>query len=720
MKALLRFVLKFLFGYKIYGREVLDAKGPVLLIPNHVSWLDWLLLGLVLEGDWKFVVSSTSAQRSFLHRRIMLNERTFPVDTHSPYAVRTMSEFLEKGGRLVLFAEGRISQTGSLMKLFEGTGFLMQRTGARIITCHLRGAERSKLAVHTGWKSWFPRISVHFGKVLPPPTFSELPHSQIRSHLTLWLRDTMIRQQFEVEMEHGPKTVAAALAATAAKIPSRIAMEDFNLKPVTFRKMLVSAQVLARRFSSLPEPECPVGVLLPNLCATPIVLMGLWSAGRVPAMLNFSSGPAVMLECARLAGIKTIITSSAFVEKARLKLETLQEAGIQVLNMEELRGELRPSWKLGAALRQRFRLGTGPWNHAGESKDTALILFTSGSEGTPKGVELSHTNLLANVRQSISVIDLGDHDHFLNALPLFHSFGLTAGTLFPLIKGCRVFLHPSPLQYRVIPALVYDKRCTVLLGTNTFLNGYARKANAYDFNTVRYLIAGAERVQTSTFDTWARKFGVRILEGYGATECSPVISVNTPTTPCVGTAGRFLPGIEYRLEAVDGVTEGGRLFVRGPNIMKGYLNTDANKSFKALNGWYDTGDIVTVDSEGFVRIHGRMKRFAKISGEMVSLTAVEDALAGAFPALGQRCEVAVVALPDDDKGEMLVAFTNDSRLTLPELRQQLRAKGLSNLCAPRALHFLMHLPKLGTGKANHRELQTLALSLKPSGANKNS
>jgi acyl-[acyl-carrier-protein]-phospholipid O-acyltransferase/long-chain-fatty-acid--[acyl-carrier-protein] ligase len=252
--------------------------------------------------------------------------------------------------------------------------------------------------------------------------------------------------------------------------------------------------------------------------------------------------------------------------------------------------------------------------------------------------------------------------------------------------------------------LVYDKVCTVLMGTNTFLNGYARKAHPYDFNSVRYLFAGAEKVQTATLDTWARKFGVRILEGYGATECSPIISINTRMEPSIGSAGRLVPGLAYKLEAVPGVEEGGRLFVQGPNVMKGYLNPEVNKVFLEQGGWYDTGDIVHVDADGYLHIRGRMKRFAKVSGEMVSLTAVEDALAGAFPQFGLRCQVAVIAQPDEDKGEKLIAVTNEPKLQLTEIRAAVRAKGLSNLCAPREIKVVRSIPKLGTGKTNHREL----------------
>jgi acyl-[acyl-carrier-protein]-phospholipid O-acyltransferase/long-chain-fatty-acid--[acyl-carrier-protein] ligase len=704
MNALLRFLLRLLFRFSAHHTEVLNGKGPMLLIPNHVSWLDWLYVGCVLDDDWRFVSSSKTAETSWLHRKIMVNRRTFPIDQSSPYAVRTMSEYLEKGGKLVLFAEGRISTTGSLMKLFEGTAFLIQRSKARVVTCYLRGAVRQSFSKHSGWKRWFPRVSVHFSPVLTQPDLSALPHSQQRSHLTAWLRDAMLSQQFEVEMKEGPKSVPGAVAEMAAAQPSRIALEDVAGAHLSGRRMLVGASLLSARMQVCMNDSDRVAVLLPNVAATPLVLLGLWKLGRVPAILNFSSGIPTMLECCKLAGTRQLITSRVFLEKAKLNAEPFAAAGIRVLFLEDLRAMISGPARLGALLRSYKPGALKSWETPECAQDTAVVLFTSGSEGTPKGVELTHHNLLANIRQAIAVIDLTDADRFFNALPIFHSFGLTAGTLLPLIRGCGLYLYPTPLHYRTIPVLVYDQNCTVLLGTNTFLNGYARKAHAYDFNSLRYLIAGAEKVQDATVDTYARRFGIRILEGYGATECSPVISVNTRMDPKLGSAGRFLPGIEHRLEPVEGVTTGGRLFVRGPNVMKGYLNEDANARFLALNGWYDTGDIVSVDTEGFLHIHGRMKRFAKVSGEMVSLTAVEEAFAVAFRSYGPRCEVAVVTLPDADKGERLVAVTNESKLTLADLRNAIKSSGLSNLCAPRELLTLPKIPKLGSGKTNHREL----------------
>lgn len=706
MKTLLLWFARLFFRFRAYNTEVLSTPGPVLLLPNHVSWLDWLFLGVCLDDDWKFVTSNETAQTSWLHRRMMINRRTFPIDVTSPYAVKRMAEFLQQGGRLVLFPEGRISRTGCLMKLFDGTGFLIFKTRARVITAYLRGAQRVPFSPHPGWRRLFTPVTAHFSDAITPPHPGDVSTSEARQRLTSWLRDQMVRQHFEVETAFGPSHLLDAMVDAGRSRPRFEVLSDATGQSLTYRRLLVGAELLARQWRSLLAPASHrVGVLLPNVNATPVTLLSLWAVGRVPALLNFSTGATVMLQCCELAGIRQIITSKLFLTKAKIDPQPLLAAGIELLYLDDVRARIPGSERTTAFLASFVnRHGSLVDRRFGSADDTAVVLFTSGSEGLPKGVELTHANLLANLRQILAVMDITDVDRFFNALPLFHSFGVMAGVVAPLVRGVHCFLYPSPLHYRIVPTLVYDTNSTIMFGTPTFLNGYARKAHAYDFRTVRLMVAGAEKLQDATFQAYARKFGIRVLEGYGATECSPVVCINSPLEPRAGSVGRFLPAMEWRLQTLDGVPEGGRLLVRGPNVMKGYLNPDANAAFRSLEGWYDTGDIVRVDAEGFAYVLGRLKRFAKISGEMVSLTAVEDALAGAFPQFGLRCQVAVVAVPDEDKGEKLVAATNEPKLTLEHLRGALKSRGFSNLCVPRELRPVKEIPKLGTGKVNHREL----------------
>ena len=490
IKTFFRWLLRLLFGFRAHHTEILSTPGPVLLIPNHVSWLDWIFIVACLDGDWKFVVSSSSAQTSWLHRKIMINRRTFPIDTSSPYAVKRMAEFLEKNGRLVLFAEGRISRTGTLMKLFEGTGFLLHKTGAKVITCYLRGAHRLPFSPNKDEKRWFPRVSAHFSQALTPPLAEHLTTAKGRILITNWLRDRLVEHQFATEMEFAPRTLPEAIVATAQSRPGHYVIEDITQR-MTYRRFLTGAFLLADRLdAALPPEEKRIGVLLPNVNATPVTLMSLWSRGRIPALLNYTTGAVTMLACAQLAGLKHIISSRVFIERARLKIEPLIEAGVEFIYIEDMRAEISGLSRLAGLLRARLAPRSVLRNVA-SSEDTAAILFTSGSEGMPKGVELTHRNILSNIRQMLSVCDLQDWDRFFNALPTFHSFGLTIGTLMPLLRGCAVVFYPSPLHYRVVPTAFYHRDCTIMLATNTFLNGYARKAHAMDFRSLRYLFAGA-------------------------------------------------------------------------------------------------------------------------------------------------------------------------------------------------------------------------------------
>ena len=337
-----------------------------------------------------------------------------------------------------------------------------------------------------------------------------------------------------------------------------------------------------------------------------------------------------------------------------------------------------------------------------QSHNPAVILFTSGSEGTPKGVVLSHANIQANRFQISASIDFGRHDILFNALPIFHSFGLTGGMILPFLLGTRVFFYPSPLHFRIIPELVYDTSSTILFGTDTFLAKYAQFAHPYDFYSVRYVFAGAEKLRDETRQIWSEKFGVRILEGYGTTEAAPILSLNTPMLYKKGTVGKLLPGIHYRLEPVEGIEEGGRLWVSGPNIMLGYLlDKHPGELVMPPDGWYDTGDVVSVDDDGFITIRGRAKRFAKIGGEMISLTSVEEAVSHLWPGFVH----AVLNLPDERKGEQLLLIT-----TYPEADRRLiieffKKEGMSELSIPKRVKIIKSMPLLGSGKVDYVTLK---------------
>ena len=410
-------------------------------------------------------------------------------------------------------------------------------------------------------------------------------------------------------------------------------------------------------------------------------------------MINFTAGTANILSACKAAEVKTVLTSRAFVEQAKLTA-VVEEVGrsVKIVWLDDIRATIGLKDKLLGALRK------GSPRVARKADDPAVILFTSGSEGTPKGVVLSHRNILANAAQAASRIDFHSGDKVFNVLPIFHSFGLTAGTVLPLMSGVPVYFYPSPLHYRLVPELIYGSNATIIFGTDTFLAGYARTAHPYDFRSVRYCFSGAEPVKASTRQVYMEKFGLRILEGYGVTEAAPVIALNTPMYNRSGTVGKIMPGMEYRLEPVPGVDTGGRLYIRGPNIMMGYLRAEKPGVLEPLaDGWHDTGDIVAIDDGGFVAIRGRAKRFAKIGGEMISLAAVEtlaDELWKGFMS-------AVVAVPDARKGEKLILLTDAANATRADLLAFAKERGAVELMVPAEVRVVAKVPVLGSGKVDY-------------------
>lgn len=503
-------------------------------------------------------------------------------------------------------------------------------------------------------------------------------------------------------------TLFSALRQAAALYRGKIGGVEDSTGQTSREDLFKRSIGAARIVSRLAAPGEAVGILLPNVAGTLAALIGCGAVGRVPAMLNYGAGSETINEACRAAQVRTVITSRAFVEKAGLgPVVGRIEADVQYI--EDLREALGVSdrlWIAAALLAPHLVLPRG------DREAPAVILFTSGSEGSPKGVVLSHRALLANIAQILSALEVGTEHAVFNALPVFHSFGLTAGALLPLLTGMRCILYVSPLHYRQIPGLIRDSRATILFGTNTFLRHYADHAAPGDFDSLRLVVAGAERLTDDIRQRWQRDFGIDILEGYGCTETAPVLAVNVPGANRPGTVGRLLRGIEGQAVPVEGIDHGGSLQVRGPNIMSGYLRVSSPGILEAPTtalgrGWYDTGDIVQIDADGFVRILGRAKRFAKVAGEMVSLALSEDLARHARP---DHVHAAATA-PDPQRGERIVLFTTAPDLHRHDLAEAAHALGIRELAIPRQLVPLESLPVLGTGKTDHQTLARMAAAL---------
>ena len=706
LKSVFAWTLRRLYRVRIDGLENLRLAGDrVVVVVNHVSFLDAVLMAAYLPGRPTFAINTNVARQWWVKPFLAVID-AYPLDPTNPMSTKGLIRAVQEGRQLVIFPEGRITVTGALMKIYEGPGLIADRAGAMVVPVRIDGAQFTPFSRLKGKVRlrWFPPITI---TVLPPRRFdvpAAIKGRDRRRRIGAALYDVMSGMMFETANRR--RTLFEALL-DARRINGADApiVEDVNRKPLSYGRVVAGAMALGRVLARGTAPGEAVGMLLPNAAPTAVTFFALQAFGRVPAMLNFSTGSGNVLAACRAAQVTTVVTSRRFIVQARLEaLADALAATCRLLYLEDLARRVGLGGRLyGLAAALAARRLHRRWRH---SPDTpAVILFTSGSEGTPKGVVLSHANILANCAQLAARVAFSPADVVFNALPVFHSFGMTGGLLLPMLAGIRVFLYPSPLHYRIVPELVYDTNATILFGTDTFLAGYARVASAYDFYSVRYVFAGAERLKDETRRTWIDKFGLQILEGYGATETAPVIAVNTPMHFKAGTVGRILPGIAYRLEQVPGVAEGGRLWVRGPNVMLGYLRAERPGQLEPPpDGWYDTGDIVAIDDMGYVRIVGRAKRFAKTGGEMVSLGAVEDAVTTLWP----DNHHAVVAVADERKGERMVLVTDRADASRAVLLAHFRGLGMGELLVPRTVLPVDRLPLLGTGKTDYVAVQKLA------------
>ncbi len=705
VKDVLKAALKFFYRVEVEGLEHYEnTPGKAVVVVNHVSFLDGPLLMAFLPGKPTFAINTFIAKQWWVRPFLNLMD-AFPVDPTNPMAAKAMVRAVESGKKLVIFPEGRITTTGALMKIFEGPGMVAERAGADIIPVRIDGAQFTPFSRLRGKVRlrWFPKIKI---TVLPPRKFTLPDGISARSKRQLagvQLSDLMSSLIFQTN--NIDQTLFEALIdARVTHGGAHKIVEDTDRQPMSYRRLFISSWALAGKLKHETRKGDYVGVLLPNVAGVVVTFFALQAIGRVPAMLNFSVGVATLKAAIDAADIKLILTSRKFIAHGGLEESvSALRARARIIYLEDLRASIKP-WNMFVAFCCAKFAGIVHKRYGVKASNPAVVLFTSGSEGLPKGVVLSHRNLLANRHQLAARVDFNASDIVFNALPVFHSFGLTGGTLLPLFSGIKTVLYPSPLHYRVVPAMVYDTNATIMFGTDTFLSGYARMAHSYDFYAVRYIFAGAERVKDETRQLFADKFGLRILEGYGATETAPVIAVNTPMHFKAGTVGRLLPGISYRIETVPGIAEGGILHVTGPNVMLGYLKSDQPGVLQAASdGWYNSGDIVSVDAHGFVRIAGRAKRFAKLGGEMVSLMAVEAMVSKLWPDHAH----AAVTRTDERKGEAIVLVTTKADASTDALLAFARSDGMAELAVPRELRVVDSLPVLATGKTDYVNVEKM-------------
>ncbi len=700
-----RLLFKVLYRVEVLGLENYPKDGSsYVIVSNHVSLLDGPLLVCFLPDMPVFAIN-TDVNKKWWAKVFTQFFEMFPLDPTRPMAIKGLVKMLRSGRKVAIFPEGRLTQTGSLMKVYEGPGKIADMGNAKIIPVRIRGAEYTPFGRLKGLQKikLFPKITLTICPSKEIKVAASIRGSSRRRELRRAIYDIMTEMMY---LTTNIDTTLFNSLAESINIFGRKheVLEDIQRKPITLGKVLLGSVVLGKALETYIQPRERVGMMLPNAIPTAVTFYALQQLGAVPAMLNFTMGTENFSSAVTTAKIKTVLTSRKFIELGELSLlEKKLKEMVKVIYLEDIKDQIGPLVKIAGML--KTLTGKGLRRNQPASDSPAVILFTSGSEGAPKGVVLTHKNLLANRAQVKSCLDFSPKDRFFNALPVFHSFGLGVGLVLPMSSGIRTFLYPSPLHYKAIPELVYDTQATVIFGTDTFLNGYATHGDPEDFQSTRYVIAGAEKLKAATREKWVSKFGVRIFEGYGVTETSPALSINTYSYNKVGSVGRLFPGIKTRLEKVPGIERGGRLWVSGDNIMLGYLKIDAPGVVQELeNGWHDTGDIVDIDDEGFLTILGRAKRFAKIGGEMVSLTQVEGLIASLWPQ-DQHCVSAVL---DKRKGEKLVLITTYKHADRKQLQQFISSQGGAEIMVPREILFTKEIPLLGTGKLNYAAIQQLA------------
>lgn len=707
LRLAIRALLRLLYRLEVAGEPPLGGRG--LVIANHQSFLDAPILWSMLPRDALWLVH-TQVMEQWVFRFLLKAADHIVIDVARPLGLKEAIAALEGGRTVVVFPEGRVTVTGALMKIYDGPAFIAAKTGAPVTVAVIEGAARARGFTRMRGDypvAWLPKIRVRWFE----PAVIRMPEGRTgrerRRAASEEMRRLLVRSMCLAKRKRS--LWAAFLEAVETFGRGREMVEDAGGTRMSYGRLLKGALALGRLTARLSEEGECVGVLMPNTAATLALVLGLMSRRRVPAMLNFTAGAEGLQSALRASRVKTVITSRTFLERAKLAETVGRLEGARMVMLEDLRGQLRVADKLWVGL-IGLRAPRAATKRAAPG-EAAAVLFTSGSEGKPKGVVLSHWSILSDIEQALAVLDVSPADKIFSAMPVFHSFGLMAGFLLPVVSGIRVYLYPTPLHYAVIPELYYDRDATVMFATPTFLKHYAKRAHPYDFRRTRLLVAGAEKLTAEVEQTYMEKFGLRVYEGYGATECSPVISVNTPMRGRRGSVGEPLPLMEARLEPVEGLEEGGMLHVRGPNVMLGYVRESRPGVLEPPEsgfgpGWYATGDLAVIE-DGFIRLLGRQKRFAKVAGEMISLELPERVAERASP----RHMHAAVARPDAARGEVIVLATEDGGLEREALQAAGREMGAPELALPRRIVHVEKLPLLGTGKLDYPRIAAMVEEL---------
>lgn len=698
-------IFKLFYRLEVRGLENFNNAGKrVVIVSNHLSFIDVPIIASQMPGKIFFAVNTVIAKLPIV-KLLASIAQYYPVDPNKPIKTIQIIKKISRGQKCLIFPEGRITTTGSLMKVYEGAAIIADRAKATILPIHLEGPQYAKKLSRLGGiipQRWFPKVIM---TVLPSERIvipSNLKGKERRQALSDQLYKIMTKSA----------TIAAEkrtmfhelLNARTNYGGNHTILQDHDYNELNYEQLITKSLVLGTYLAEITTLEEKIGVMLPNTLATTTSILGLTAYTRIPVMINFSSGIKNILSACTTSNIKQIITSKKFIELIDFQdnISAITKLGIHIIYLEEVKYKINMTHKLTGKLYSLIPSLLIKRYHQ-DINTPAIVFFTSGSTGKPKGIVLSHKNLIYNTQQARTVTDITSQDSLFNALPFFHAFGFNFGLLMPITNGVKTILYPNPLHYNIITDLVYNTQSTILIGTSTFLSHYQNGAHNYDFSRLRLIFSGGEKLSTTTAEKWQEMSGKRIFEGYGTTEASPLISVNTPMYNKANTVGQLMPGIEFKLKPFGehDPSIAGELCVKGDNIMYGYMSSEQPGKIQIkTDPWLETGDIVTIDDQGYISIIDRKKRFAKIGGEMVSLNAVEQEIRKLWP----DSLHAIVTQTMAKTKERLILITEHQDANIQAVIKFFKQRGLTSLNIPCKIIKKSTLPLLGLGKIDYHKL----------------
>lgn len=698
--------IEIFYKIEIIGQENFDkCKGGTLIIANHTSLIDGLILSVVFGEKLSFAIN-TDVTKKFWVKPFLKMIKYFPVDNTNVMVVKSIVDEIKKGHIVVIFPEGRITTTGGLMKVYPGPAVIADKSNADILPICIEGVQYSDFS-YFGAKTKSKRQRKIKLTILSPRKLDvnqSLSDTRRRNIAMTKLYDIMCEMKFAGNFSN--KTIFESMIDSLSLVGRRKEiLDDINRNPITLGSFFGAVFAFTHKLSKQTKDKEFVGIIASNTKSTLEIFFALSTLNRVPAMINYTDTIENILFNIKNVGIKTIYTTKFFIRVSKLEnlIDTLKSNNINIIYVEDIKNSFTIFNKMSAFIKSFFpRTYYKNICSNFDENSPAVILFTSASKGRCKSIVLTHRNIQASRAQLSSVMDFGILDSFFNAMPIFSSLGLVAGTLLPLLRGIKVFQYHSPLHYKMVSELVYDTNSTVLLGTDTFLNGYAQNAHHYDFYAIRYVIAGIEKLKGETIKIWEDNFGKRIFEAYGTTETSSTISINTPMYFKEYSVGRFLPAVECKLESTTAFIGAGHLLVKGPNITNLYIENEKLISKNVEEEWFDTGDIVEVDNDKFIFMKGKSKRFTKVDGESVSLTELEFNISNIW----KDSKHALLSILVDGKKE-IVMFTTKKDALLKDLQDEVQKQNLENFVLPNKIVVVEKIPIMGTGATDYAKLHEI-------------